>query len=346
MNHRAIVGTYTTGDSEGLYSCAVTVDEAVTMRVMDTQQFIDNPSFFALHPVKPHLYVVHEVPGGGISAYRIEDGSLHELNWQPSGAGGPCQCSVHPSGEFLFVAHYTDAAVSMVPIADNGSLRPPADVVDHEGSGPDPERQTQAHPHSVTVGPDGRYLYVADLGTDTIEIYDPDYDAGKLEHVDCVETDPGAGPRHVDVHPNDPIFYLITEMGSSVVTYEWDPDTGGLQERATVSTLPADFDGHNQTSEIRVHPSGEWVYGANRGHDSIAAFAVRDDSTLDPVGHFDTVGEWPRYFCFGPSGETLFVQNRESSSIDGFRLDSSSGALEYADSSLDVPNPACMTFVE
>ena len=345
MDYTAFVGTYTKRASDGVYTCEITVDESVQLTCTHLTPHQENPTFLAIHPEEPYLYAVHEIDDGAVTAYQIEsDGSLVKQNRHLTGAAGPCYCSVHPSGEYLFVAHYPGGAVSMLPLQEPGTVCPPSEVVVHEGSGPNPERQTKPHPHSAVVSPNGRFLYVADLGTDQVVIYQIEPGTDSLQRTGSVETPPGAGPRHIAFHPTEPYLYLINELDSTIITFEWDPGSGSLTRLDVISTLPPEYAGANQTSEIQVHPSGRWVYGCNRGHDSIASFLVQDDGSLRLQDIVSTQGEWPRYFAIDPSGDLLLVENRYSDDIMPFWIDETTGALTQAGPRLELPEPACMVF--
>lgn len=339
---QAYVGTYTDGDSEGIYTYDVTVHDDVEMQRRSVTRLDDNPSFLAVHPSSEYLYAVHEVQDGGVTALqRNDDGSLSPLNRVPSGAGGPCHCSVHPSGEYLFVAHYTGGAVSALPIESDGRITRPSDTVHHQGASVHPERQVEAHPHSVTPGPNGRYLYVPDLGTDEIVTYE--FDAGRLDRVDTTPVHTGAGPRHLTFHPNERAAYVINELDSTITGFEWTPESGLLDEIVTISTLPEDYEGENTTADIHVHPSGKWVYGSNRGHDSIVAFDVESDSgRLTTIGHQSTGGKAPRNFALDASGRLLFAENQDSNTIVALGIDNETGALVPTELVEQVPAPVCM----
>ncbi|HET7322866.1 MAG TPA: lactonase family protein [Halococcus sp.] len=343
MPQQAYIGTYTDGTSEGLYTYDVTVqNEELAMQRRAVTPLEDNPSFLAVHPSDEYLYAIHEVEDGGVTAFRREDdGSLNCLNRVPSGAGGPCHCSVHPSGEYLFVAHYAGGAVSALPIGSDGSLSRPSDIVHHEGSGVHPERQTHAHPHSITPGPNGHYLYVPDLGTDDIVSYE--FDNGTLIPAETTSVSAGAGPRHLDFHPNERVAYVINELDSTVAVFGWSPETGTLDELAALSTLPTEYQGSNTAADIHVHPSGNWVYGSNRGHDSIITFRVDEDGRdLTAIDHQSTDGEGPRNFALDTSGQVLFAENQYSDTIVAFRIDDETGMLESTGLTVQVPSPVCL----
>ncbi|MFB6152565.1 MAG: lactonase family protein [Haloarculaceae archaeon] len=346
MTRTAFVGTYTEGDSDGIYHLEVSGGDDPALDRTGVTAVEDNPSFLAAHPTEPVRYAVHEVAGGGATAFRVEsDGSeteLTNLGRVESGADGPCHCSVHPAGDHLLVAHYTGAAVSVLPVDADGALGDPTHVVERAGSSEHPERQTQAHPHSVTPGPDGRYVYVPDLGTDEVVVYALDADAGRLNRAGSVDARSGAGPRHLDFGPDGRFAYVINELDSTLTAYERDPGTGALDPIDTASTLPDGFDGDNVTADVHVHPSGEWVYGSNRGHDSVAVFGIESDGTLDPRGTVPTGGAWPRNFALAPDGRALFAENMHSDEVVAFRVDERTGDLEPAGAAVDVPDPCCL----
>lgn len=347
MSYRAIIGTYTDGESEGLYSCEIAINDAIEIHQTGVIPLQENPTFLAQHPRDPYLYAVHEVAEGGVTSLQIQsNGKIQKLDRQPSGADGPCHCSVHPSGEFLFVAHYTGAAVSVLPIKENGRLKAPSDVVFHEGTGPLPDRQSQPHPHSVNTGPNGRFLYVPDLGADEIVTYEFNHTAGTLDQVAKVRTKDGAGPRHLDFHPTESILYLANELDSTVSSYERHDLTGELTELDTHSTLPSDFARANQVSEINVHPSGNWMYVTNRGHNSIAVFKIYADGHIELLKTISTGGEWPRHFALAPNGKALISQNQKSGSLTAFRIHDTGGRLIGPKTSLGIPNPACILFLD
>lgn len=345
LQQEAYIASYTDEEDGGLYAYDVTIDDAeVGMERRSVTVLEDDPSFLATHPSREYLYVVHEVQDGGVTAFRRErDGSLVRLNRVPSGAGGPCHCSVHPSGDYLFVAHYTGGAVSAIPIGNDGRLAAPSDTVHHEGSGAHPERQAEPHPHSITPGPNGRFLYVPDLGTDEIVVYELEEEDGTLSRTGATSARAGAGPRHLAFQPGADVVHVVNELDSTVSTFEWTPETGDISSTATVSTVPDGYDGDNFPADIHAHPSGRWVYGSNRGHDSIVVFdAERDSGTLTPVDYPSTSGEWPRHFAIDVSGRVVFVENRRSDEVVAVRIDGNAGALEPAGSTVEVPSPVCL----
>lgn len=339
----AIVGTYTDSDEAGAYSFRVDRDDG-SLAPLDSLVGGQDPSFLTVSPAGDTAYVVNETDDGTVRTVDIDraSGALTERARAPSGGDGPCYCSVHPSGEWLFVAHYAGGSISVLPIDEDGAAGDPTTVVEHEGSSADPERQTAAHPHAAVPSPDGQFLLVPDLGTDEVVSYAFDGEDGALRRQSSVEFPEGSGPRHLDFGPNGDVAYVITELDSTVATLDYDTESGALSLADRASTLPDDAP-ENLTADIHVHPAGEWVFGSNRGHDSIAALAVDEgDERLSPAGREPVRGRYPRSFDLSPSGEWLFVANKDTDAITTFAIDRSTAELSYADTVTGVPSPVCV----
>ncbi|MGI8912632.1 MAG: lactonase family protein, partial [Chloroflexota bacterium] len=307
-------------------------------------------SFLVLHPSGRFLYTVNEVytaDSGAVSAYAVDaiSGGLTFLNRQPSHGGAPCHLALDAAGHALLVANYQTGSVAVLPIAEDGCLGSASDVLQHVGSSINAQRQQGPHAHSVTFDPDGRFVLVCDLGLDKILVYRFDGERGKLvpHATPWAEVRAGAGPRHLDFHPSGRWVYAINELDSTIDVFAFDREAGTLLSLQHVSTLPPDIKGTNHCADIHVAPSGRFVYGSNRGHDSIAVFGV-DDHTgrLSPVGHTATNGRTPRNFAIDPTGSWLFVANQDSDSIVPFHVDAQNGHLEPAGPPVAVPTPVCV----
>lgn len=354
--HRTLwVGTYTrneghvNGKAGGIYRIKVDA-ESGSFKDQIAKQGIINPSFVAVSPDNRFLYAVSETGSdvdstGYLYAYKIGPDSLVSLNRQSSHSFAPCHVSVHPAGKWVFLANYVGGVVAMYPVLENGELGPASDVRRFSGSGPHP-RQESSHPHSVFVHPTGRYVLTPDLGTDKIMIFKVDTDQGKLVPSEpaFAETEPGAGPRHLVFHPDGKAFYVINELGNTVTLYRFDPDSGAATREQSVSTLPKDFAGVSYTADIHLSPDGRFLYGSNRGHNSIAIFSVDPkDLTLTAVGHQPTLGDFPRNFVIDPSGQWLYVANQNTDNIVQFRIDPKTGLLSE-EVQYRVPTPVCLVF--
>jgi 6-phosphogluconolactonase len=253
---------------------------------------------------------------------------------------------VDPLGEYVAAANYRSGDVALLPVAADGRVEPACELVRHSGDGPVKDRQAGPHAHSANFDASGRFLIAADLGIDRLMVYALDRERGKLySHVPGgVVVEPGSGPRHFTFHPTQTWAYLINELGNTVVAYRWDAENGCLTPLQTVSTLPATFTGESTCAEIRVHPSGRFVYGSNRGHDSLAIFRL-DPATglLEPAGHVSTGGEHPRHFTISPDGNWLLAANMHSDNIVVFRI-GDDGGLQAEGEPVSIPSPTCLLF--
>lgn len=351
-----LIGTYSSGDKEGIYTAELERSTG-ELKLLATSGHVKNPSFVAIHPSRRFVYAVSEVGdyrdtgGGAVTSFGLDPstGKLTPLNHQPSTSAGPCHLVVDRQGKNVLVANYGGGTAAVLPIADDGELLPPSSTVRHTGSSVNKSRQEAPHPHSINLDVANRFVFVADLGTDKVNVYRFDPAKGTLTPNDppAVDLEPGSGPRHFTFHPSGNFAYVINEMASTITALSYDPARGTLKPIATVSTLPEDFQGENTTAEVRVHPSGKFLYGSNRGHDSIAIFAI-DQATgkPTPVGHQATGGRTPRNFNIHPDGHLLLAANQDSNNINVFHIDTQTGKLDSTRYSLDVPRPVCVRFLK
>jgi 6-phosphogluconolactonase len=260
----------------------------------------------------------------------------------------PTFLAIHPTGRFLYAAN-GGGSICMLPINEDGSLNEASDFVQHEGSSVNAKRQQGPHAHSANISPNNRSVYIADLGLDKVLIYDLDLDNGKLVPHDppSVTVAPGEGPRHFAFHPNGQYAYLINEIGNTVNTYAYDVETGNLTELQSITNLPSDFTGTNHTADIHVSPDGKFVYGSNRGHDSITIYAI-DESTgqLTLVGHQSTGGQSPRNIALAPDGNHLLAENQGTGTIVSFVINRDTGELTAAGHEVEVSRPVCLKFLQ
>lgn len=347
------VGTYThKGTSEGIYIYRLAMATGVLTPV-GVAGGVQNPSFLALDPQRRYLYAVNETmtfdgqPGGGITAFAVDlqSGALTYINSQCTHGGAPCHVSVDQTGRFVYVANYMGGNVAAFPVRADGGLDPASAVVQHTGSGVNPRRQEGPHAHSITLDPTNRFAFVADLGIDKVMVYRLDLESGTLPpHTPpAVGVEAGAGPRHMAFHPNGRYAYLITEMGNTIIAYAYDAARGTLDARQTVPALPVDFTGQSTCADIHVAPSGKFLYGSNRGHDSIVIYAIdAETGLLTYVGHAPTLGKTPRNFALDPTGTYLFVAHQDSNTIVTFRIDLETGHLTPTGQVTEVPMPVCV----
>jgi 6-phosphogluconolactonase len=337
------VGTYTSGKSEGIYIYRFNSTTGALTKSGSIKS--ENPSFLALDPAKRFLYAVNENPTGTVSSFRIDPKSaeLTFLNQQSSGGADPCYLSVDRKARSLLVANYTSGNVSVLPILRDGSLSSTIEVEQHHGAGPR-EQQKGPHAHCIRLDRLNRHALAADLGIDKLLIYR--FGAGKLGDAQEALLHPGAGPRHLTFHPNGKYVYVINELDSSLTTFRYDAVKGTLQQFETLSTLPRDFVGTSYCADIHISRSGRFIYGSNRGHNSIVVFAV-DGRTgrLNLVEHVSTEGNWPRNFTLDPSEKFLLVANQRSDNVVTFRVDAATGRLTPAGQQAEIPVPVCLQFL-
>jgi 6-phosphogluconolactonase len=349
------VGTYTSGKSEGIYVYRMNLGNG-ELKHFNTIKGVADPSFLAIDRQRRWLYAVNEVnefadkASGAVSAFSIDQksGNLSFLNQQPSLGGSPCHLIVDKTSRFVLVANYSGGNVSVLPIKADGSLGVATDMVQHHGSGVNKERQEGPHAHCIELDSTNRYAFAVDLGLDKVLIYKFDAKNGKLaaNNVPFVQMSPGDGPRHLTFHPGGKYAYVINELTNTITAFTYNQATVSFKRTQTVPTLPPDFSGMNTTAEIAVTPSGKFLYGSNRGHDSIAGFAI-DQSTgkLTFIEHVPTQGKAPRNFTIDPTGTFLLAANQESDSIVSFRINPMTGRLESTGKVTEVPTPVCLVLM-
>ncbi len=347
------IGTYSQRGSEGIYMSRL---DPVTGRLEAPKVAAKatNPSFLALHPKLPVLYAVNETgryegkPVGAVIAFAVDEatGALTELNREPTGGPVPCHLAVDTTGSHLVIANYVDGTVASFPLAPDGRLKPVAQLLRHEGSGPNARRQKGPHAHGVTFAPANDFVFVPDLGIDRVVGYRFDAKTGRLDRHEpaCGIVHPGAGPRHFAFRPSGKTAYAVNELDATVTAFHWDGTAGTMKPFATVPGAPKGFEGTNTAAEIVAHPSGRFLYSSNRGHDSIAVFTLDADGKPEPVQHQSTGGRAPRNFTLDPSGRFLVAANQDSDNILAFRVDPDTGRLTPTGSEIAVAAPVCVLF--
>lgn len=346
-------GTYTRKTSKGIYVAKL---DTATGKVTEPELAgeVTNPSFVTIHPNQKYLYAVSEMGGGAqgggmVTAFSIErpSGKLTKLNQVPTKGTSPCHLNVDKTGRTLVVANYGSGSVAAFPVKADGSLGEAAGFVQHQGSSVDKRRQAGPHAHSVNYSANNKFVIAADLGLDEVLVYKVDPATASLTPNDppFTKVKAGGGPRHFAFHPKGKYAYVINEMGQAVTAFAWDANKGTLKEIQHISTLP---DGvtvaNNTTAEVVAHPSGKFLYGSNRGHNSIVVYTIGGDGKLTRVDNTPTQGEIPRGFTIDPSGKWLVVGNQNSDNVVIFSIDQGTGKLSPTGQQLKVEAAVCVRF--
>ena len=350
-------GTYTGAKSQGIYVSRFDLATG-QLGAPELAAVTKNPSFVAIHPNHRFLYAVGEFSsadgkkGGVVSAFAIDpaSGKLTLLSQQPAGAGGaPCYVSVDKAGEHALAANYGGGSVVVLAINKDGSLGETAAFVQHTGSSVNPKRQAGPHAHAINLDAANRFAFVPDLGLDKVMIYRYGPKGALTPNEPAFATvAPGSGPRHIAFHPNGRFAYVINEIACTMTAFSYDAKRGELKELQTLSTLPV---GESvlpsySTAEVLVHPSGKFVYGSNRGHDTIVIFAADPKSgKLTLIGHESTQGKIPRCFGIDPTGAYLLAANMDTHNVAVFRIDPKTGRLTPTGQSIEVGAPVCVQFL-
>jgi 6-phosphogluconolactonase len=350
-----LVGTYTSGKSDGIYvfrfneltGDAVFVDSVIT----------SNPSYLAVSHNGKFVYAVNEKEdstrfsdGGHIAAFSFnkDNGSLQFLNKQSSGGVHPCYISVDKTGKWAIAGNYSSGTIGVVGIKKDGSLDTLKQRIEHFGYGMNSDRQQGPHVHCTYIGKDNKYVFVPDLGIDKVMIYHFNEKTGELSEneIPFALSEPGAGPRHIEFHPNGKFAYLIEELNGTVSAFYYLPKTGELNMFQTVSALPPEYNGSIGSADIHISPDGKFLYATNRGEsNTIATFSIDKMGMLMPLAHDSTMGKTPRNFNFDPSGNFLLVANQNSDNIVIFKRDKQTGLLTDTGKRIDVGNPVCLKWI-
>lgn len=350
-----LIGTYTSGKSEGIYVYQFNSVTADTRMISVTKT--SNPSYLAVAPNKKMVYAVNEnadstmhTVGGNISAFSFKNGKLTEVNKQPSGGKHPCYVAVDKTGKWIFAGNYTSGSLGLLKVKRDGSLDTLKQTIQHTGSGPNTARQQSAHVHGTFITPDNRYLLVPDLGMDKLMLYAFNSKTGTLQQakIPFQTVTPGGGPRHADIHPNGKYVYLLLELTGEVVAYK-NFGNADLQQIQSISAQPPYLKGGAiGAADIHVSPDGKFLYCSNRGDvNTIAIFSINaKDGILTPIGQQDVMGIKPRNFNFSPDGNFLLVANQDSDNIVIFKRDKKTGLLTDTGKRINVPNPVCVKWVE
>jgi 6-phosphogluconolactonase (cycloisomerase 2 family) len=355
------------GNGQGIYLFNLNLDSG-KLTLVKLAAKTDSPGWLALHPNGKVLYTTNEISNfkggktGAVSAWSItrSNGDLSFLNIVSSGGAGPAHMSVDPKGQFAFVANYAGGSVAVLPINQtNGSLGNATHVVPGRGMAPvGPAKATSGppgsfaisghdapHAHMIEADPAGKFVISTDLAEDRIHVWALNRSNGTLSLASSVATPPGDGPRHFVFHPAKNWMYSLQEESSTIIFFTYEPESGRLTAKKTCSSLPPGFAGTNFTSEIRISPNGRFLYAANRLHDTIAAFAIGGDGSLNRVGETPTGGDYPRSFTIDPTGNFIFCCNQRGDSVTTFKVNSQTGALQFTGAWTPLGSPGSIVFL-
>jgi 6-phosphogluconolactonase len=342
------VGCYTTDEGSDDQTPGILLagfDPAAGRFAVEASWPAPDASYLAMSADGGVLYAVAEGEKGAVSAFAVDaSGHLRHLGTQPTEGAEPCHLSVHPGGTHLLTANYGSGSVAVHPLLPDGGIGAISHLEQHEGSGPDPDRQAGPHAHMATADPSGAVLSV-DLGTDSVIASRLDPATGRLTTLATSELPPGSGPRHLVFHPTAPYAYVANELSGTVIVCSYVEPSGALALVAEYDAVPADAAGgtgaRNYPGEILISADGRHLYVSNRGDESITLFTVaRDGARLEPAGRWSCGGSWPRDLALSPDGGFLFCANQRSGSVTVFRVDQGSGALTACPAVLTVHSPA------
>jgi len=339
------VGTYTKGDSEGIYRFILNTKLGKIEHIQLAGK-VDNPTYLSITKDNKFIYSVSKIGDlGGVTSFSVEKetGMLQQINDQGSAGSPPCHLSTNTNNTVLLTANYHKGTIEVHPVNTNtGEIQPPSSIATHTGSGPDP-RQEKAHTHYSGFTPDEKYFVAVELGIDKIFTYQ--LVDNQITQMHELSVKAGSGPRHIVFHPTLPLAYVMTEFSSEVLVLKYNANDGSFEEIQALSTLPSDFTVNNQGSAIHISSDGRFVYAGNRGHNSIASFVVDSTGMLTFLEHTHTEGDWPRDFSLDPTETYLIASNQESSNLVLFARDKETGKLHLLQSDITVPDPVCVKFL-
>ncbi len=320
-----------------------------TMKPINRTSGVEHPFFLAVSRDRKFLYSIHAKTFGGkdheeVAAYQIlgRSGELKLLNRQSAKGTAACYLDIDATGKSVLVANYSSGSVASLPVQADGSLGEAASFVQHAGSSVDSARQKEPHAHCFVVSPDGRFALAADLGLDQVLSYRLDATKSKLtpNTPPFVKAPPGAGPRHLTFHPNGKHVYVINELANSVTMFDYVIEAGTLTEQQTISTVPKDFKGTSHCADLKITANGRFLYGTNRGHDSLAAYRLGDDGRLTLIGIEPSLGKGPQNLAI--VGELLLCANMPGNNVAVFRINGESGGLTSVGKPVEMPSPSCI----
>ena len=349
------ISAFASGDKAGIHAFRFDSENGALQPLHRTTD-IQNPFFLSVSPDQRFLYAINAEKFGGaddefVAAYALQDrtGRLKKLNQQSARGTASCYLDVDATGKTVVVANYASGGVASLPVKENGLLGEAATFVQHTGSSIDPDRQKGPNAHSIVISPDNRFALAADLGIDKILIYQLDAAKAKLtpnEAQPFAKMQPGSGPRHITFHPNGRHVYVINELANTVTCFDYTPASGTLTEQQTLTTLPDGFGGKSYTADLKITPDGKFLYGTNRGHDSIASYRIGDDGRLTRISIDPSLGKGPQNLLITPDGRWLLCANMPGNSVVVFRIESTSGKITASGTPVEMPMPSCIRWVK
>ncbi|MCE7066315.1 lactonase family protein [Dyadobacter sp. CY326] len=339
------IGTQDKGANSSVSLCELNTSTG-QITLIDTFNNCVGPGYVAISPNKKNLYAVG---GDKIVAFAIGgDNKLTYLNSELSAGAGPCHVAVHPSGKSAYVANYGGGSFTAYDLQPDGKVTAPVFTEQYSGTGPNEKRQDKAHAHFATASPDGKYVYVTDLGSDKILNYLADNKGGALKPNPAqpfFAGKPGAGPRHLILHPSGKSLFLLNELDATITSCSIDKN-GVIKALNSYPTIPADYSGPTNTSAaIHLHPNGKFVYVSNRGHNSITGFKIGANGALEMIDQQTKSIATPRDFNFDPSGKFMIVANQATDNLVVYDVDAASGKLRFKRESIGVKSPICVAFL-
>jgi len=348
------ISAFTSGDQGAIHAYRLDANNG-RLSLLHRTTDIENPFYLAISPNNKYLYAIDAEQFGGeenefVAAYQIEgrSGKLNRLNRQSTRGTASCYLDIDTTGKTVVVANYSTGSVAALPVRDDGSLGEASSFIQHDGSSVDPDRQKGPNAHSIIVSPDNRFVLAADLGIDKVLIYRLSSASAKLtanEAQPFAPLSPGSGPRHLVFHPNGKRVYVINELSNTITLFDYAIDAGSLTSRQTIGTLPNDFSGTSHTADLKITPDGMFLYGTNRGHDSIAIFRIADDGLLELVDIEPSLGKGPQNLLVTPDGRWLLCANMPGNNVAVFAIDSKTGRLTANGESVSIPMPSCIRWL-
>lgn len=349
------ISAFTSGDAGAIHAYRFDSEKG-QLKLLQRTTGIENPFFLALSPDRKFLYSIDAQKFGSkddefVAAYKIEgrDGQLTRLNRQSSRGSASCYLDVDATGKALVVANYMSGSVASLPVLADGSLGKITTFVQHTGSSVNSERQKEPHAHCIVISPDNRFCLAADLGNDKILNYELSPQSAELKPNPAqayATLPPGSGPRHLIFNKNANRVYVINELKNTITLFDYVAQSGVLTQRQTISTVPEKFDGVSHTADLKMTPNGRYLYGTNRGHDSIAIFKIADDGQLSLVSIEPSLGKGPQNLLITPDGRWLLCANMPGNNVAIFSIDTNTGKLKSAGEPASIPMPSCIRWME